>query len=314
MKLLYSSSLTTHTRYLFQAQEMDNEIKGEGNSVNYKYRMHDPRLGRFFSVDPLSAKYPYNSVYAFSENRVIDGVELEGLEFYYATNGIYLGSISNSKEIRIITNKAIKIQGGTEAMKTAITKIDNGLNAKFEPSTEHQKYLNSISIHEGDVVATNLLFKGNMNAENKKQADGSLDIVQVSSSGKEYSKSSNEAVGGPWGNGAPQNGEYTVGDLQDRGPNGWYNEGMTKDGLGFSLSMEPNFETKRDLLRIHPDGGKYFGTQGCVGLLGNVNQLNNFLGEVKEILKTQKKILMTVNVKGNPNNNGTGPKTKSNGE
>lgn len=42
--------------------------------------MHDPRLGRFFAVDPLASKYPHNSPYAFSENRVIDGVELEGLE------------------------------------------------------------------------------------------------------------------------------------------------------------------------------------------------------------------------------------------
>ena len=43
--------------------------------------MHDPRIGRFFAVDPLAKKYPWNSSYAFSENRVIDGVELEGLEF-----------------------------------------------------------------------------------------------------------------------------------------------------------------------------------------------------------------------------------------
>ena len=67
-------------RYGFQGQEMDDEIKGEGNSVNYKFRMHDPRVGRFFAVDPLASKYPHNSPYAFSENRVIDGLELEGLE------------------------------------------------------------------------------------------------------------------------------------------------------------------------------------------------------------------------------------------
>jgi hypothetical protein len=42
--------------------------------------MHDPRVGRFFAVDPLAGKYPWNSPYAFSENRVIDGFELEGLE------------------------------------------------------------------------------------------------------------------------------------------------------------------------------------------------------------------------------------------
>jgi RHS repeat-associated protein len=67
-------------RYTFQGQESDDEIKGEGNSINYTYRMHDPRIGRFFTVDPLATKYPFYSPYAFSGNRVIDMVELEGLE------------------------------------------------------------------------------------------------------------------------------------------------------------------------------------------------------------------------------------------
>jgi hypothetical protein len=34
-------------------------------------------------VDPLFRKYSYNSTYAFAENRVIDGRELEGLEVMY---------------------------------------------------------------------------------------------------------------------------------------------------------------------------------------------------------------------------------------
>ena len=67
-------------RYGFQGQEKDDEIKGEGNSVNYKYRMHDPRIGRFFAVDPLSDTYPFWSPYAFSGNQVIHSVEIEGLE------------------------------------------------------------------------------------------------------------------------------------------------------------------------------------------------------------------------------------------
>ncbi|MBU3661543.1 MAG: hypothetical protein FGM14_16895 [Flavobacteriales bacterium] len=65
----------------FQNQEKDDEIKGAGNSVNYNFRMHDPRVGRFFAVDPLGWKYPYNSTYAFSENRVLDGIDLEGTEY-----------------------------------------------------------------------------------------------------------------------------------------------------------------------------------------------------------------------------------------
>ena len=67
-------------RYGFQGQEKDDEIKGEGNSLNYTFRMHDPRVGRFFAPDPLEKSYPYYSPYQFSGNRVIDVVELEGAE------------------------------------------------------------------------------------------------------------------------------------------------------------------------------------------------------------------------------------------
>ena len=80
MKLPNRSGSVEGYRYGFQGQEDDPEVKGEGNSTNYKYRMHDPRIGRFFATDPLEAKYPHNSPYAFSENRVVDGIELEGLE------------------------------------------------------------------------------------------------------------------------------------------------------------------------------------------------------------------------------------------
>ena len=47
--------------------------------------MHDSRIGRFFSVDPLSGLFSWNSSYAFSENRVVDGIELEGAEVYLKT-------------------------------------------------------------------------------------------------------------------------------------------------------------------------------------------------------------------------------------
>jgi hypothetical protein len=65
-------------RYGFQNQETDPELWG--GAISYTYRVEDPRLNRFFSVDPLAAKFPWNSPYAFSENRLIDGRELEGLE------------------------------------------------------------------------------------------------------------------------------------------------------------------------------------------------------------------------------------------
>jgi RHS repeat-associated protein len=77
----YARTCAASYRFTFQGQEHDDELNGSaGTSYAFEYRMHDPRLGRFLSIDPLAAKYPHNSPYAFSENRVIDGVELEGLE------------------------------------------------------------------------------------------------------------------------------------------------------------------------------------------------------------------------------------------
>jgi RHS repeat-associated protein len=75
-------------RYGFQGQEKDDELKGEGNSLNYTFRMHDPRVGRFFATDPLFKEYPELTPYQFSSNSVIDMVEIEGLEGGWIVNKI----------------------------------------------------------------------------------------------------------------------------------------------------------------------------------------------------------------------------------
>jgi RHS repeat-associated protein len=77
-------------RYGFNNQEKDPEL---GEYYAFEYRIHDARIGRFLSVDPLAPEYPWNSTYAFAENRVIDGIDLEGLEFLPSNSAIirYLG-------------------------------------------------------------------------------------------------------------------------------------------------------------------------------------------------------------------------------
>ncbi len=100
--------------------------------MNYKYRMHDSRVGRFFAVDPLSPEYPWNSPYAFSENRVVDGIELEGLEHYYTADGKYLGYIgtpfkdNNYTKSRTLNSKADEIH-----VRNAIYKQQKGTVNKY---------------------------------------------------------------------------------------------------------------------------------------------------------------------------------------
>jgi len=65
----------------FNGARKDDDVKGEGNSYDFSFRVYDSRLGRFYSVDPFASNYSYNSTYAFAENRVIEGLDQEGLEF-----------------------------------------------------------------------------------------------------------------------------------------------------------------------------------------------------------------------------------------
>lgn len=64
----------------FQQQEFTEDFGL--NTHEWKYRMSDPSTGRFWQIDPLAEDYPYNSTFAFQENKLGLGIELEGAEIF----------------------------------------------------------------------------------------------------------------------------------------------------------------------------------------------------------------------------------------
>ena len=74
----YQRAGSTDQRWKFQGQEHIDDLGL--NRDSFKWRNHQPDIGRFFNVDPLAEKYYYNSPYAFAENKVITFREPEGLE------------------------------------------------------------------------------------------------------------------------------------------------------------------------------------------------------------------------------------------
>lgn len=114
-------------RFGFQGQEIDNEIKGNGNSVNYEYRMHDPRIGRFFTIDPLATTYPWNSPYAFSENQVIHMVELEGKEASVPEINAKFGTLNTAVLRANGMNAAAEFNEVMTGVTGAVLETINGL-------------------------------------------------------------------------------------------------------------------------------------------------------------------------------------------
>jgi RHS repeat-associated protein len=65
-------------RYGFQGQEKDDEVKGEGNHMDFGARCYDSRLGRFLSNDPKVVEFPWQSPYAYANNNPIRFIDVNG--------------------------------------------------------------------------------------------------------------------------------------------------------------------------------------------------------------------------------------------
>jgi len=88
--MLHNYTATTRNayQYKYQGQELQ-----ENGWYSFKWRNYMPDVGRFFNTDPLSEMYAYQSHYNFSENRVIDAWEIEGLEAKEVNDTGYVGGV-----------------------------------------------------------------------------------------------------------------------------------------------------------------------------------------------------------------------------
>lgn len=120
--------------------------------MSFKYRIYDPRIGKFLSVDPLFREYPWNSPYAFAENDVIRSIDLEGLEKAIIT----LNTNSEGKtKAQVTTDKKLvqhlwrgfsvvkeaKWLTGEANYKVYTNGANTHKNTYYPPSIENKGYL-----------------------------------------------------------------------------------------------------------------------------------------------------------------------------
>lgn len=117
----YQRENSVDQRWKFQGQEHIDDLGLNWDS--FKWRNHQPDIGRFFNIDPIAEDYYYNSPYAFSENKVTSHVEIEGLE----SQSIHLNQEIKKAEnvVRTVVNNT------TDAVQSVLGAIGDGIKGAW---------------------------------------------------------------------------------------------------------------------------------------------------------------------------------------
>lgn len=143
------------------------------NTYEWKYRMSDPAIGRFWQIDPLAEDYNYQSPYNFAENRVIDSAELEGLERIYAADGKFINQVGDNNTIRVMKHNDGDAQG--------LINTANNTELSSEERTQAVSVLNDNSFQgydSTDNAAVAFAFENNAESV-KKDVEMGAGIYEV---------------------------------------------------------------------------------------------------------------------------------------
>ncbi len=78
------------TRYGFNGKEKDQNGEFGLTAYDYGFRIYNPALARFLSVDPLASSYAELTPYQYASNKPINSIDLDGLEARTAIKGEFV--------------------------------------------------------------------------------------------------------------------------------------------------------------------------------------------------------------------------------
>jgi RHS repeat-associated protein len=142
-------------RFGFNGKEKDKEYGAGGLTQDYGFRMYNPALGKFLSVDPLTASYPWYTPYQFAGNKPIWAIDLDGLEPKLApSNGLTADlnvPIYCAKLVlwncQLITTNLMKGYFNSSLVSKFIDNYSSGNGEKITLSKSEMEYCNIYSIN-----------------------------------------------------------------------------------------------------------------------------------------------------------------------
>ncbi len=189
--------------YGFNGKEKDGEIQGEGNSYDYGFRIYNPRLGRFLSLDPLFKGYPFYSPYQFAGNKPIQALDLDGLEeidyrvIAIDENGNAIVEVEVTKNTTSRSNKGVLLVHNLRSGEAPTTRtesnllnqvlgidpsepnafnpnIKGGVGTNFTPSDGYSEYY--LLFDQSDIAATGVKLLIETNEGNYTQQEGNTEL------------------------------------------------------------------------------------------------------------------------------------------
>ena len=128
-------------RFSFNGMEKDDEVKGVGNSYTTEFRMNDPRVGRWFSIDPIT--HSWMSPYTSMDNNPILFIDPFGDEITYQNRKEYREFRRARKKDGTWADIKHKYKGNTEKNLKILetSEVDNTM-ASGKPQEETIKGTN----------------------------------------------------------------------------------------------------------------------------------------------------------------------------
>lgn len=128
-------------RYGYNGKENDNEVKGQGNSVDFGKRVLDTRLGRWLSVDPFFAKYSGKSPYNYALNNPIAFVDQEGdtVKVFITARRVGTTTINLYSSTEIGNNAKLASKTYVEPVYEVKVSNESGCEATFYFTRENHR-------------------------------------------------------------------------------------------------------------------------------------------------------------------------------
>ena len=176
-------------RYGFNGKEDDKDFGDKQLIQDYGFRLYNPAIARFLSVDPLAPDYPELTVYQFASNTPIMAIDLDGLEMMPA---ISLEDLLNRTKLFIMSEAELRLKNAMNSIKNSTLDYIKDV-ANYRPLT---MFFGQVQAGTGLHIGVNGLYQGGIAYDGAGKTSYSLyNLIYISNQFNENEELTQEIVG-----------------------------------------------------------------------------------------------------------------------